>query len=423
VAADIYSGLVWADRPIGAIVRTDWFSSGGAALYSDVGLGPEVALPLTMIDYAGGSSIVFVQNAQPEESQVVRVELRASGQSAPVVEMDVEIAGGHSVMLDLARHEPYKDVAPNTEIGFLGSMVFRAEGPIGVQSYIDFASSDRAVVAFEGVPTDRAATRLFAPLIRKQFFGYDTGISVVNPGAEEAVVSVRYRGAPAGGLSSCMGLEIEHGPLTIAGGSSAVFYQGPGGGSGLPDGCVGSAVIEASRPVLAVVVDSLHFTDQSAAHNAVRAEDGSTRIALPLVRRQHVAAWKLTTGIQVMNVGERPANVALTIAGDQGRVLTGCGAACYATIAPRESHTFYPGAAGLTVLPAGAFGSAVLSSDEPIVALVNDASETGAVDAASYVGIKADVGEEASNVCDPARVGMACLALPSLFNGADHRDG
>jgi hypothetical protein len=324
-------------------------------------------------------------------------------------------------MLDLARDPRFSDVAPNTEHGFLGAMTFHADGPIGVQSYVDYAPPSRAVLAFEGSPTDHASTTLYAPLIRKRFYGYDTGISVVNPSTGDADVTVRYIGGDAGGASSCGGQEYTHGPVTIPGGSSSVFYQGPGGGSGLPDGCVGSAIIEASRPVLAVVNDSLNFTEQSAAYNAVRAEDGGTKIALPLVRRQHVPAWKLTTGIQVMNVGTRNANVTISFLDDQGNELTGCDFACRATIMPHGTWTFYPGSAGINVLPVGAFGSAVITSNEPIVALVNDASETGAIDAATYVGIRMDGVETPSNVCDPARVGMACLALPSLFNGADHR--
>ena len=418
---DIYSALAWADQPIGAIVRTDWFASGGAALYSDVRLGSEVALPLAMVDYAGASSIVFVQNANPGATETIHVELRGSGSSDPVVTFDVDVAGGHSELLDLARDSRFGDVLPNTELGFLGSMTFRAEGPIGVQSYVDYGRSDKAVIAFEGVPTDHASTTLYAPLIRSQFFGYDTGVSVVNPNPSDAEVTLRYVGADAGGVSRCGGRVYEHGPVTIAAESSWVFYQGPGGGSGLPDTCLGSAVIEATQPVLAVVNDSLHFTEQSAAYNAVRAEDGATFIALPLVRRQHIDAWKLTTGIQVMNVGDAVATVTIAFADAQGHELTGCGAACSATIAPNSSHTFYPGAGGMNVLPAGTYGSALITADGPVVALVNDGSETGAIDAAMYAGIGADIDGTVSNDCDPAREGRACVALPSLFNAVDHR--
>jgi hypothetical protein len=58
-----------------------------------------------------------------------------------------------------------------------------------------------------------------------------------------------------------------------------------------------------------------------------------------------------------------------------------------ASIAPNGSHTFYQPSGPF---PVGAYGSATVTSNQPIVVIVNDASQTGAYDAAMYNGIKAD---------------------------------
>lgn len=381
-----YAAIISADRQIAAIARTDWFSSGGAAIYSNVQPGLEVVVPLAVIDYVGTTSLVSVQNTDTSQQATVTVELFSTSSPTAVLTQNYDIQPGTSITLDLGKNPEFVGVTPNTELGFLGSMKVSSQVPVGVQSFVDIESSDKAVYAFEGVPPEQGSDTLYAPLVRKQFFGYDTGISVVNPGTGDVDVSVRYIGS----IGDCAGQEYTHGPVTIAGGSSSVFYQGPGGGSGLPDNCVGSAVINASGDVLAIVNDSLNFTEQSAAYNAVSADVGATKVALPLARRQHVDAWKVTTGIQVMNIGDANANVTITFSDDQGNELTGCGGACTATVGSLSAHTFYPGAAGLNVMPSGTYGSAVISADQDVVVIVNDASETGAIDAATYNGIKAD---------------------------------
>jgi hypothetical protein len=152
---------------------------------------------------------------------------------------------------------------------------------------------------------------------------------------------------------------------------------------------VGSAVLEADGNILAIVNDSKNFTELSAAYNAVPAAQGATKVALPLARRSHTP-MRFTTGIQVMNIGTGPANVEVMFADDKGVGLNSCGAACKAVVQPLNGKTFYP-SNDLNAMPVGSYGSAVVTSDQPIVVIVNDVSETSAADAATYNGIKADL--------------------------------
>ena len=211
-------------------------------------------------------------------------------------------------------------------------------------------------------------------------------------------VTLTYLASPL--TPACQG-QVRHGgrAFVVAAKGNAVFYQGnvaglPTGDSGLPRKCVGSAVIEASGgPVVAVVVDAdLVRTANSlgagtsAAYNAFSDADGALKVALPLFRKEHTSVL-LSTGIQVMNIGASPAHAVLAIKDSNGRALP-IGSDAQRTISPLSTFTWIP--SSIPSLPAGGYGSATLTSDQPLVVIVNDASPNGAVDAAIYSGIKAD---------------------------------
>lgn len=389
----VYAGVVSADRPIAAIVRTDWYSSGGSAIYGNLLPGQEVFAPLVAKGYGGQASYVTIQNTDTSQPTEVSIEFRAAGVSGGMVKATKTIARGTSVTVDLQRDPDFAAVP----LGSLGSMVVRSAGaPVDLQVFTD-TGNHKAVHAYEGLPLQRAATRLYAPLIRNDLAG-TTGISVVNPGEVAVEVTVTYMASPL--TPACQG-QVKHGgrSFTVAARGSAVFYQGnvaglPTGDSGLPRKCVGSAVIEAAGgPVVAVVVDAdLVRTANSAgagtaaAYNAFADADGGLKVALPLFRKQHTNL-QLSTGIQVMNIGASPANAVLAIKDHQGRALP-VGPDAQRTIPPLSAYTWIPST--ITSLPVGSYGSATLTSDQPLVVIVNDASSSGAWDAAIYSGIKAD---------------------------------
>jgi len=282
---------------------------------------------------------------------------------------------------------------------FLGSMTVESATPVGVQSFVDIETSPKAVYAFEGVPAEQAADKLYAPLFRNKFYG-TTGISVVNPGTSPVQVTAKFVGSLSqNNKGACVGQTFTQGPATIAPGSSAVFYQDntvdvPGTGkSPVPADCAGSATIEATGgKVLAIVNDASGnpaAPATSAAYNAVTADLGSKKVALPLYRNKHTNA-QLTTGIQAMNIGTAAARAEIAFTLSNGTQISGAGCGgCAQTIEPGGSYTWYP--PSIAALPANQFGSAFINSDQPLAVIVNDASLTGAMDAAIYNGIKADL--------------------------------
>jgi hypothetical protein len=376
-----------------AIARTDW-STGGAALYSNVDFDERIIVPLAVRNYVGQTSIITVMAAGNDESLRARLDFYAAGSSQPINGPTFDLAPHESLMFDLndavAAFERLGD-------GFVGSAVIQTTGgQVGAVSYIYSEWSPTAVSAFEGVAASSASNTLFAPLFRANQRGIggvgrlDTGISVVNP-LDHAVdvVLTYYPTDSLAASSSCRSQrEYQNGPLTIPANSSHVFYQGPDGDHGLPDDCFGSAVIQTMDPadeILAIVNDSTNITELTAAYNALPANQAHTKVALPLFRNRHLPQ-ELTTGIQVMNAGDETARVEISFTTSEGAHISGCGSDCVAEIEPHRSFTWYPPT--MAAIPAGIYGSAVVKSDEPILVIVNDYPlGTTGVDAAIYNGI------------------------------------
>jgi hypothetical protein len=373
----IYGVVSTGDRPMAAIARTEWPATGGAASFSDLRPARRVAVPLFVRGLAGQQSHVFVQNTDVDHAQEVR--------------FDAHPADGASAVYTLRQTLPAGQVAimgaiPGLPASFLGWLDVTAAAPVALQSYVDIVTSAKAIYAFEGVPVEAAAATLYAPLVRNDFYG-TTGISIVNPGTGPVEVTVRHA-ARWGPRATCEGREYIDGPLTISPGSSHVFYQG-GSGTSLPPGCGGAATIEAKGgKILAIVNDATGDPARpttAAAYNAPSADQAAHRVALPLIRLGHTAA-SLTTGIQAMNVGPGTARITIRFTLIDGSVVEspGCGA-CAQSIPAGGSYTWY--LRSIAQFPVGKYGSAMIESDQPTVAIVNDVSDTGRMDAAMYNGI------------------------------------
>jgi hypothetical protein len=378
----LLSGAVVSSNegPVGGVVRHEWPASGGATLQGPAQLGPDVVLPLVAKQFAGQTSSLELINPSVGQPEQLEVQLFRNGSATTLLQRTLSVAADRRVTWPL--DGPDVDVLP----AFFGFARVRSQGRIGASSFMDTAEGP-GIIAVEALPVERAATRLFAPLIRNDFFG-TTGIAVVNPGSAPSEVTVHYTGS----LGTCPGGQWSHGPTTLAPGTGAVFYQGNAplpttGSSPLPKRCAGSATIEAvGGPVLAFVNDSVPRR-LMAGYPAFSPEQTATQVLVPLFRKQHGPA-QMTTGIQAMNAGDARAHVSIRFVLDDGTVITGAGCLgqCDAErIEPGASFTLYPPV--IVALPSGRFGWARIESDQPVAVLVHDVSQTGAFDAAGYTGL------------------------------------
>lgn len=385
LASGSYAAIVSADRPLAALARTDW-SAGGAAIVGNAVAGTEIALPAAFKNVGGQNSIVLIQNTDTRQSATVALEFYGSGGGAALLTANKTIGPGTSVAVDLGTDPAFTALSSGTA----GGLIVRSpKAPVAVQVFVTNKGFPKAIYAFEGQPAERAAARLYAPLIRNDFYG-TSSIVMFNPGDAAVEVSVNYLTSPL--TPVCRGI-IEHGgkSFTVAAKGSATFAQAniaslPTGDSGLAPKCLGSAVIDvAGGKVLVTVTDAELIRRESgtaAAYNAFSDADGAKKVALPLWRNRH-SRLELSTGVQLMNIGDAPANVRLEIETDAGlnQLIT-------MTIPPLSSYTSYP--PSFAGIRANTVGSATLTSDQPIVAIVNDASSNRDVDSAIYSGIKAD---------------------------------
>lgn len=390
-----YAAIVSADRPLAAIARTDWYG-GGAAIVGDVVASKHIALPgifkrfnlrdrESFIPHSFQSSIVLVQNTDPRQRAPVTVFLR--GPDGGLLAQAMRFIGpGASIALDL-RMDPAFTAVPDGSAGTL--LIESATVPVAAQHFVIDDGFPRAVYAHEGVSVEMAAPRLYAPLLRNEFYG-TSSIAVFNPGSRAADVAIRYLPSPL--TPACVGESLHGGRrFTLAAGGSAVFDQGntglqSTGDSDLPPRCLAGAIIESSDgKLLATVVDhNLWGGGTAASYRAFSDADGAKKVALPLFRNKHTNL-DLSTGIQVMNIGTATANIALEFPTARGALIE---LKTSAAVAPLGSHTWFPPT--IPGMPANVYGAVFVTSDQPIVVIVNDASGNGKADSAIYSGIKAD---------------------------------
>jgi hypothetical protein len=385
-----FAALISTDRPVAAVARTEWARSGAAVMASDTDPAVQAVVPLVMCRFVGQTAYLSIQNSDPAQPIPVDVSLYPFGTTEPAVSRRFEVVRGALEIVD-----PCAPIFDGRFEGRVGYAKVESPTPVAVQVLVNTETSP-AAHGFAGVSAELVDEVLYAPLVRNDFHG-TTGIAVVNFArgpSQSAEVTLHVTGT----LGSCAGQTYRQGPVTIAAGSSAVFYQrgaglGVPGVSPLPPGCAGAGTVRARGGWVAAVVADAGGNPAApstlAAYNAVTSHEVARQVVLPLVRKEHQGA-KLSTGIQVMNAGRATAHVEITFTLSSGVVVAGapCGAGCSARIAPGAVATFYP--PSIPALPAGTYGAASIHSDEPLAVIAFEAPARGGVDAAAYNGLRLD---------------------------------
>ena len=235
------------------------------------------------------------------------------------------------------------------------------------------------VYSYEGVPLAHAAPRLDAPLVGTcgdDRAGFHTRLVLANPDARATSVTVTYHGI----TGSCAGRTVVHGDRShgVAAGAVAVFDQGPGGSvrstgsSGLPQGCVATATVEATGIGVVgavIVLDPAGSAMGASAYVARPPHAAVLRAAVPSfgLDLDNVGP-PLATHVIVMNPGPGSATVALAPRGADGHSVPCRDSGCTATIAPNEGASWF----SPHVRSAEGDGPASVTSDRPVHVLVRD---------------------------------------------------
>jgi hypothetical protein len=266
--------------------------------------------------------------------------------------------------------------------GFIGSAVVESDQPI-----LAIVNETNGVAAgqYKGA-SGSTETSVSVPLVKYSLGGKSSEITVQNIGTATTTITVNYAGK--------IGATPVSGTDTHAIDANKMWVFSPAGIVGA--GFLGAANISSSGGVPITAVSNEFFSDAANANynkvlqaaNAFGSAAGTTTLYVPIQKKNFPVANGKSTGLQVQNLGASAANISVTWR-DQNTSLTYNGT--YNGLAAGESYTFY-GAAMTT--PAGFVGSAVVTANQNIVAIVNesfDAPPAGGQKSTTYAGFNNNI--------------------------------
>lgn len=187
---------------------------------------------------------------------------------------------------------------------------------------------------------------------------YTSGIQVQNLSDQEATVQIEFYSEASQAIVTTATISGEKIPAN----NSKTYFPL----STVPSGFKGSAVVTSDQPVAAIT--NLLGNNGAYAGSATGLTEGSTNVGLPLIMRGNSG---FNTFFSVQNAGSAPAtvNVAYT-PGSDGNAFS----ETPVTIAPGASRTFDQGTRA--ELGDKFIGSASITSDQPLVAMVSQVGTT-----------------------------------------------
>jgi hypothetical protein len=196
---------------------------------------------------------------------------------------------------------------------------------------------------------------LLVPAVWAQGITWTSGFQVQNLSASDASITIHYYNQDGTEAIPAVG-------DTVGAMGSKTYFP-----IHAADGFNGSVVIESGTPDLVAIANTLGNSPQYAASTESFAQ-GGTPFKLPLIMRNNGGYY---TWFNVQNVGTAPASVSVQyIPGSSGTAYTSPSV----TIQPNAAHTFDQH--DMSEIGSTFVGSAVVTSDQPIVATVMQVGET-----------------------------------------------
>jgi hypothetical protein len=372
----IGSAVVSSDQPVVAIVNEtnlqlgDLGVSGGAAAAQYQGIdGSETdtsaVFPLVKNDYFSKTTTFFIQNAGTAATTVQAVYVVSAG---TFTYTSPSIDPGQMVVLNPT------DASVPTGSTSLGALTVTSSQPIAgvVNEHLTVASPATVLQATKGFTPSDFDMKAYAPLWKQNWGGRYTGIQVMNVSGSPVDVTISYAYTSGG-----TGVETDS-TTGLAPGASWTSFQP----SSVADGSYGSATIVGTGNIVAIVNETYYPSpppgqiQKQTTYSCIPDGSATTKVAVPLFKERFGPKW---SGLQVMNVGGSPAtNIVLTFSPTAG----GSYPTAPQSVAAGESLTFLDVNGmniwgGGTALPTGTNNGVVITSDQPIVAMVNEAVAPG----------------------------------------------
>jgi hypothetical protein len=362
------SGVTLSDEPTRGIVHVNNASVGEAGgIYTASTIDETAAtlfFPLVKHNHFGRTTTLAIQNAGSNPIDLTAT-FRVLGK--PYVKTYTNIPGRAKVVVTPA------DAGVPSGNGNVGSLTITATGPVAGaslehQNSVAVAENLQAAKAFTPADYDN---EVYCPLFRNAHTAakLTTGAQVQNVSGATQTVTLTYTPRD-GGLTVTSSQDVEAG-------ASATFYAPF---IGIPDGSVGSVTVTSTGYIVAVVNDEgkENGRQRTTTYACFPAKNVTTRVVMPLYKEFWLGN---TSGIQIQNVGNADASIEITyIATNKAASVTfGPG-----SLVPAGGSTTFFGVSqgifpptmvtisGNPAILGTTYGSVVIESDMPIVAIANE---------------------------------------------------
>ncbi|MCL5960378.1 MAG: M4 family metallopeptidase [Chloroflexi bacterium] len=307
-----------------------------------------IYLPVVMDNaYGGWSTGVGIRNGSASAGPVYLIYYDAMGN---LIFADTATVSGNG----------YWGVAQGGRFGgnWAGSAVVQSNSPVKVE--VNETGPGGKAMGYNGSAT--ASTTLYLPVVLDNAYGgWTTGIGLRNTSPTAASVTIQYYNSA--------GIQVASETATVDGNGYWGNYQGGKLGSGF----AGSAIVSSTKSVVAIV-NEINTSGGSISYNGF--SGGSTTVNLPVILNN--AYGGVTTGVGIMNVGSSPASGSIAYYNSNGTLRT----AQAINLSVRGYVGLYQGGG---ILPTGWAGSAVITMNQPVIAVVNESKSSG--DAMGYSGV------------------------------------
>ncbi len=335
------SAIISSDQDIRAIVNVtnryigELGVQGGLAAGQYQGMvntATTISFPLVKNNFYAKFTTFYVQNAGNEAATFSAVYKMGDGNEYTYSVAD--IGPGQMAVLNPADATGTGGAAmpSGNTADAVGSLTVTSSQPLaGV--VMEHGTEEPALIvqSTRGFTPQDGDTKAYAPIIKSNFFNRFTGLQVQNISSSPISITVTYAGSGTG----CSGTDSAS---NVAAGASHTFVHLPAQ-TNLADGCLASAVVEASGEVVAIVNESYTPNavsggqrQESTTYAAIPSNAATPKISVPLYKEN---SYNKGTGIQVQNVGTSAADVVLTFSNDVGTFTS-----VAQSIEPNASMTF-----------------------------------------------------------------------------------
>jgi uncharacterized repeat protein (TIGR01451 family) len=341
-----YGGVVTSSQPLNLVV-SEALNSGGSAYNVAASTASTLYTPLALNGQYGFTTSIVVFNAASSGTSTGTIQFfDETGNPVPAATQNFSVPAHASQTFNqaaassglVANHAYWAKIVSSSANASLTAQV------------IEFGPAN-FVATFNAIVPSQVQNTLYAPATFNGQFNFVTGMALANPNDVAASVTISYYDASGNKVFSQTNL------LLAANGVVGVFQPAV---NGLPN-TVSSATISSSQPLVMAVNERGPGTISG---TYVGLSMGSTNVALPVMANGFAG---FVTGATVLNAGSSPATLTFSYLDGNGSQV---GSPQTKTLAAHASFLVYQGGANQN-LPAGFFGTALVSSDQPLLVTTN----------------------------------------------------